>query len=168
MKLPSNSIKQSHKPIKLRNKVGGWIFGFVCMFLQSSFVEAQVFNVLSVKVFDAYVYVPLGKSQETEAFFTLQNNSASALNIVKVTSPQVKTIEFLPAKTTRENVADVWQLRAGQRLVLQPKQQYLRLKGLKNSLTTGDELQLEISLSNGQRIPLIARAKSAFDQRHDH
>jgi copper(I)-binding protein len=114
------------------------------------------------------VYVPLGNSKTTTAFFTIKNNNNEAVSITKISSTTVKKINLVPAVPTKENTPNPWLIPVGQVLVLKPERQYLQLTGLKNSLTTGDELQLEVSLSNGKKLVVIARAKSAFDQIHGH
>jgi len=63
---------------------------------------------------------------------------------------------------------NVWSIAPGQRLSLVPGRQYLQLDGIKNSISTGDELHFDVSLSNGKALTVIARAKSAFDQIHGH
>lgn len=134
-----------------------------------------------INIVDAVVYAPLGTSQTTTAFFTLKNAGNSDISIVKVTSPQVKKITLVPASIKplqvksseaqkndpiADTVLDAWKIPAGKTLVLTPGRQYLQLNGLKNSLTTGDELQLEVSLNNGKTLIVLAKVKSAYDQHH--
>ncbi len=121
-----------------------------------------------ISVTNAVVYVPLGRSQTTIAFFTLHNNSAQPIAITKVTSRAVKKIVLVPAIPMAVDAVNPWLILAHETLELKPANQHLELTGLKNSLVTGDELQLDVSLSNGKKLLLIARAKSAFDQIHGH
>lgn len=137
--------------------------------IQSSQVLALDSKTLApVSVSDAVVYVPLGNSKTTIAFFTIKNNNNEAVSITKISSTAVKKIDLVPAIPKKENTPNPWLIPVGQVLVLKPERQYLQLTGLKNSLSTGDELQLEVSLSNGKKLVVIARAKSAFDQIHGH
>jgi|GEM_PF-686957 len=133
-----------------------------------------------IRITDAVVYVPLGFSQSTIAFFTLQNKSGVDISITQVTSSTITKIELVPAiprtisqSTTKATVNTIetsnhWLIPAGKTLVLHPNKQYLQLNGLRNSLRTGDELQLEVRLSDGQQLLVVAQAKSAFDQPHSH
>lgn len=122
-----------------------------------------------VSVTNAVVYVPLGNSDTTTAVFTLRNHSAHPVTITQVNSRAVKKVVLVPAaKPAKADDANPWLIPARHTLVLNPKKQYLQLTGLKNSLSTGDELQLEVSLSDGKKLLLIAQAKSAFDQIHGH
>lgn len=143
---------------------GCWLGIFLC---QSSVVCALDTKQLApIVVIDAVVYVPLGKSQTTQAFFVIKNNSANDISITGASSAQIKKIELVPAPPKSATDANPWQISAHQTLSLKADKQYLRLSGLKNSLTTGDELQLEVTLSNGKKLLVIAKAKSAFDQLH--
>jgi copper(I)-binding protein len=131
--------------------------------------KAAIIKSLSdISVTDAVVYVPLGKSQTTIAFFTLHNNSEVPVAITKVTSRAIKKIVLVPAIPVASDVVNPWLVPGHQTLRLNPANQHLQLTGLKNSLSTGDELHLEVSLSNGKKLLLITRAKSAFDQVHGH
>ena len=121
-----------------------------------------------ISVTNAVIYVPLGNSQTTIAFFTLHNNSTQPIAITKVTSQAVKKIVLVPAIPMAVDTVNPWLILAHETLELKPANQHLQLTGLKNSLVTGDELQLDVSLSNGKKLLLIARAKSAFDQIHGH
>ncbi|MES2823746.1 MAG: copper chaperone PCu(A)C [Pseudomonadota bacterium] len=122
-----------------------------------------------VSVTNAVVYVPLGNSDTTTAVFTLRNHSAHPVTITKVSSRVVKKVVLVPGVIpAKADDANPWLIPARHTLVLNPKKQYLQLTGLKNSLSTGDELQLEVSLSDGKKLLLIAQAKSAFDQNHGH
>ena len=157
---------------------------FICLYFQSLQAAAVDKKTLApINILNAVVYVPLGSGQTTTAFFTVQNNSATDVSITKITSPSVKKITLVPEASPRVNAkasaasksvsaitdaSSLWLIPAGKLLVLDPKHQYIQLTGLKNSLTTGDELQLEISLSNGKKLIVIARAKSAYDQAHSN
>jgi copper(I)-binding protein len=121
-----------------------------------------------ISVTNAVVYVPLGSSDTTTAFFSLRNNSAHPITITKVTSPAVKKIVLVPAIPIKAEVANPWLIPPQQMLALNSDKQYLQLTGLKNSLSTGDQLQLDLYLSDGKKLLLIAQAKSAFDQIHGH
>ncbi|MES2676298.1 MAG: copper chaperone PCu(A)C [Pseudomonadota bacterium] len=121
-----------------------------------------------VSVTNAIVYVPLGNSDSTTAIFTLRNNSGHPVTITKVTSKSVKKVVLVPAIPAKADAVNPWLISTSHTLVLNSGKQYLQLTGLKNSLSTGDELQLEVSLSDGKKLLLIAQAKSAFDQIHGH
>ena len=119
-------------------------------------------------VVNAVVYVPLGDSQTTTAFFTFKNNTAKPITITKVASSVIQKIELSPPVSPAADAPNAWTIAAHQTLVLNPTSQHLQLSGLKSSLRTGDELQLELSLSTGKKLLVIAKAKSAFDQTHGH
>ena len=164
------------------------VVGIICLYFQSLQLFAADKKVAvpvnptinsSITVTNAVVYVPLGKAQTTTAFFTIQNTGANDVSIIKVASPAVKEISLVPmsaraptekasADSSITGTSNPWTIPAGKSLALAPQQQYLQLIGLKNSLTTGDELQLEVSLSNGKKVIVIAKAKSAYDQIHNH
>ena len=168
--------------------------GFMCLYFQSlcTFAADNVINkklLAPINVINAVVYVPLGNTKTTTAFFTIQNGSATDVTIIKVSSPSVKQISLVPiplsaSVSTRStsskepateksaspisDTSNPWTIPADKTLALNPQHQYLQLIGLKNSLTTGDELQLEVSLSNGKKLLVVATAKSEYDQRHSH
>lgn len=152
------------------------IFGFhgSCVFAA---VEKTDKLQQDIRVADAIVYVPLASSQSTIAFFTLHNSSRADIAITEVTSAAINKIELVPAAPVQNtkksdakyiNMENPWLIPAGKKLFLNPKNQYLQLNGLRSSLQTGDELQLEVRLSNGKHLLVIAHAKSAFDQPHSH
>ncbi len=147
------------------------LFGFQFLSLYAFALPLHVPKskaLMDVSVTNAVVYVPLGSSNTTTAFFTVHNNTASPITITKVTSKTVKKVVLVPAIPIKADAVNPWLIPAHQVLVLNPAKQYLQLTGLKNSLRTGDELQLDVSLSNGKKLLLIAQAKSAFDQIHSH
>lgn len=134
-----------------------------------------------INVINAVVYVPLGNTTTTTAFFTIQNGSTTDVGIIKVSSPSVKKISLVPiplsalvstrSTSSKEpaieksvspitDTSSPWTIQAGKTLTLNPQHQYLQLIGLKNSLTTGDELQLEVSLSNGKNCLLSPQPRA--------
>jgi len=117
-------------------------------------------EILDVRVTKAIVYVPLGASKSTTGFFTIDNRSASDINVTEVTSSFAKQIKLMP----RPNLV----VPAHESFTLKPNGSFLQINDLKTKLNTGDELQLSVSLSNGQRLQIIAVAKSAYDQTHGH
>ncbi len=117
-------------------------------------------EILDVRVTKAIVYVPLGTSKTTTGFFTIDNRSASDITITEVTSNFARQIKLMP----RPNLT----VPAHESVTLTPKGSFLQINDLKAKLNTGDELQLSVSLSNGQRLQIIAVAKSAYDQTHGH
>lgn len=130
---------------------------------QTNKVTAQALSPVSIT--DAIVYVPLGKSTSTQAFFKLRNNSKETIHLAKVTSSQVKKISLVP---TLASAATAWDIAPGQTLHLKPGQQYLQLEGLKGAMVTGDQLHFEVSFGDGKKILVTALAQSAFDQIHGH
>lgn len=144
------------------------LFGFQFLSLCTAAVPLNNKVPMGVSVTNAVVYVPLVSNHTTTAFFTLQNNSAHPISITKITSRAVKKIVLIPAIPMKVDAVNPWLVPAHQKLVLNPAKQYLQLTGLKNSLSTGDELQLDVSLSDGKKLLLIAKARSAFDQIHGH
>ena len=117
-------------------------------------------EVLDVRVTKAIVYVPLGGSKTTTGFFTIDNRSASDITITEVSSSFAKQIKLMP----RANLI----VPAHESFTLNPNGSFLQINDLKTKLNTGDELQLSVSLSNGQRLQIVAVAKSAYDQTHGH
>ncbi len=126
--------------------------------IQSSFaVDAKPSD---ISVTNAFFYVPLGASKTTMAFFTITNNSNSDISITGVSSSSVKHIQLMPEPSLL--------VPAHQSVALKASGRYLQINELKTKLSTGDELHLVVSLSNGQKLQLIALAKSAYDQVHGH
>ena len=113
---------------------------------------------LDVRVTDAFFYVPLGASKTTMAFFTITNYSNINLTVTGVSSQATKQVRFLPESTLA--------LPAKQSVALKSSGRYVQINELKTRLSTGDELHLEVGLSNGQKLHVIALAKSAYDQVH--
>lgn len=113
---------------------------------------------LDIRATDAFVYVPLGASKSTRAFFTLTNNSNTTVSVTAVSSRAAKQLRLVPAAPLV--------LPAKQTVALQSSKGYVQLNNLQTQLRTGDELLLDISLSNGQQLHLVAVAKSAYDQPH--
>lgn len=113
-----------------------------------------------IKVTNAFFYVPLGASKTTMAFFTITNNSNNDISITAVSSNAAKQVQLMPESSLL--------IPAHQSVALKSSGRYLQINDLKTKLSTGDELQLVVSLSNGQKLQLIALAKSAYDQVHGH
>lgn len=113
-----------------------------------------------LKVTNAFFYVPVGASKTTMAFFTIINNSNTDVRITGVSSSLAQQIVLMPEP--------VLLVPAHQSVALKSSGRYLQVNNLKGKLSTGDELHLVISLSNGRSIEVIALAKSAYDQVHGH
>ena len=113
---------------------------------------------LDIRVTDAFFYVPLGTSKTTMAFFTITNYSNINLTVTGVSSQAAKQVRLLPESTLA--------LPAKQSVALKSSGRYVQINELKTRLSTGDELHLEVSLSNGQKLHIVALAKSAYDQVH--
>jgi len=126
--------------------------------VQSAFaVDALVSD---INITNAFFYVPLGASKTTTAFFTVTNNSNKDIGITAVNSSAATQIRLMPESTLL--------IPAHQSVALKSNGHYIQINELKNRLTTGDELQLVVSLSNGQKLQVVALAKSAYDQMHGH
>lgn len=115
---------------------------------------------LDINITNAFFYVPLGASKTTMAFFTVTNNSNSDIKITGVSSSAAQQLRLMPESTLL--------IPAHQSVALKSSGRYLQINDLKTKLSTGDELHLVVSLSNGQKLQLIALAKSAYDQVHGH
>jgi copper(I)-binding protein len=113
---------------------------------------------LDIRVTNAFFYVPLGNSKTTMAFFTITNNSNTNVSVTGVSSQAAKQLRLMPESTLA--------LPAKQSVALKSSGRYVQIDGLKTRLSTGDELHLEVSLSNGQKLQIVALAKSAYDQVH--
>ena len=113
-----------------------------------------------INVTNAFFYVPLGASKTTMAFFTITNNSNSDISIIGVSSSSAKQVRLMPENTLL--------IPAHQSVALKSSGRYVQINDLKTKLSTGDELHLVVSLSNGQKLQLIALAKSAYDEVHGH
>ncbi len=111
-----------------------------------------------INVINAFFYVPLGNSKTTMAFFTISNNSNADITITGVSSQAAKQIRLMPAGTLL--------VPAHQSVALKSSGQYLQINELKSKLSTGDELHLTVSLSNGKKLQLMLVAKSAYDEVH--
>lgn len=123
-------------------------------------VCAEPARASEIKVTNAFFYVPLGASKTTMAFFTITNNSNNDISITAVSSNAAKQVQLMPESSLL--------IPAHQSVALKSSGRYLQINDLKTKLSTGDELQLVVSLSNGQKLQLIALAKSAYDQVHGH
>lgn len=123
-------------------------------------VFAAEVRVSDINITNAFFYVPLGASKTTMAFFTLTNNSNSDISIIGVSSSAAKQVRLMPENTLL--------IPAHQSVALKSSGRYVQINDLKTKLSTGDELHLVVSLSNGQKLQLIALAKSAYDQAHGH
>jgi copper(I)-binding protein len=115
---------------------------------------------LDIRVTNAFIYAPLGASKTTTGFFTIDNRSASDITITGISSNFAKQIKLMPKSALV--------VPAHESLTLKPKGAFLQINDLKSRLSTGDELHLSISLSNGQKLHIIAVVKSAYDQTHGH
>jgi len=124
-----------------------------------SAIAAEV-HLSDIKITNAFFYVPLGASKTTMAFFTITNNSNGDINITGVSSSAAKQVRLMPENTLL--------IPAHQSVALKSSGRYVQINDLKTKLSTGDELHLVVSLSNGQKLQLIALAKSAYDQAHGH
>ena len=113
---------------------------------------------LEIRVTNAFFYVPLGNSKATMAFFTITNNSNTDVSVTGVSSQAAKQLRLMPESSLA--------LPAHQSVALKASGRYVQINDLKTRLSTGDELHLEVSLSNGQKLPIIAVAQSAYDQVH--
>lgn len=113
---------------------------------------------LDIRATDAFFYVPLGASKTTMAFFTITNYSNINVNVTGVSSQVAKQVRLMPESTLV--------LPAKQSVALKSSGRYVQINELKTRLSTGDELHLEVSLSNGQKLHIVAVAKSAYDQVH--
>lgn len=121
---------------------------------------AATTSTVEFSVTNAFFYVPLGASKTTMAFFTITNNTNNDVRITGVTSSAAKQIFLMPDP--------VLMIPAHQSVALKSSGRYLQINDLKGKLSTGDELHLIVSLSNGRSIDVIALAKSAYDQMHGH
>jgi copper(I)-binding protein len=130
-----------------------WSFAFAAE--NTHAVKTQA---LDIRVTDAFFYVPLGASKTTMAFFTITNYSTINLNVTGVSSQAAKQLRIMPEGTLA--------LPAKQSVALKSSGRYVQINELKTRLSTGDELHLEVSLSNGQTLHIVAVAKSAYDQVH--
>ncbi|MFO1388099.1 copper chaperone PCu(A)C [Cellvibrio sp.] len=129
-------------------------------FIGTSSAFAATTSVSDFSVSNAFFYVPLGTSKTTMAFFTITNNTNSDVRITGVKSSSANQIVVMPEP--------VLLVPAHQSVALKSSGRYLQINGLKGKLSTGDELHLIVSLSNGRSIDVIALAKSAYDQMHGH
>lgn len=111
---------------------------------------------------NATVILPLGQLRDTTLFFTLENKSAQPLSLTSITSDQIEKIQWVPASS------NFWTIAPHQQLVLDGKAHYIQLKGLKQSISSGDDLLFELSFSDGSSLLLIAKARSAYDHIHGH
>ena len=82
--------------------------------------------------------------------------------MTSIKSTQVEKVEWMPAQSQ----ASFWTIAAHQKLVLDGKKTYLQLQGLKQAISSGDELLFELGFSDGSSVLLVAKARSAYDQVH--
>jgi copper(I)-binding protein len=128
------------------------------MFVCTSSALAVDVRTSDINVTNAFFYVPLAGSKTTMAFFTISNNSNADISITAVSSNLAKQIRLMPEASLL--------VPAHQSVALKSSGRFLQINELKATLTTGDELHLEVSLSNGKQLHIIALAKSAYDQVH--
>lgn len=121
----------------------------------------------AVSATQAVIILPLGQSRDTRLFFSLANNSPKSLTLTSVKSTQISSVEWVPAQTTADSI-NPWTIPAHQSLVLDGKVRYLQLRGLRQAVSTGDELEFELGFSDGSKLLLMAKARSAYDQIHGH
>ncbi|RZA06612.1 MAG: copper chaperone PCu(A)C [Moraxellaceae bacterium] len=133
------------------------IFSSVTFSSKSPAADARTSD---INVTNAFFYVPLGASKTTTAFFTITNNSNKDISVVAISSSAANQIRLMPENSLL--------IPAHQSVALKSSGRYVQINDLKIRLTTGDELHLVVSLSNGQKLELIALAKSAYDQIHSH
>ncbi len=119
-------------------------------------------KVAAVVASNATVILPLGQSRDTTLVFTLNNNSAQTLSLTSITSSQVEKIQWIPAPS------NFWTMSPHQQLTLDGKVHYIQLIGLKQSISSGDELLFELGFSDSSHLLLVAKARSAYDQVHGH
>ncbi len=148
-------MKKIIKKIAFRN-----IALIATFFLASNTAFAAQPSTSEFKVTNAFFYVPVGTSKTTMAFFTIINNSNTDVRITGVSSSLAQHIVLMPEP--------VLLVPAHQSVALKSNGRYLQINNLKGKLSTGDELHLVVSLSNGRNIEVIALAKSAYDQVHGH
>jgi len=124
--------------------------------------QANEKKVAAIAASNATVILPLGQSRDTTLVFTLKNNSAQPLSLTSITSSQVQKIQWVPAPSS------FWTMAPHQQLTLDGKAHYIQLIGLKQSISSGDELLFELGFSDGSHLLLVAKARSAYDQVHGH
>jgi copper(I)-binding protein len=117
-------------------------------------------RLVDINITNAFFYVPLPGSKTTMAFFTITNNSNTDVTITSVSSPAAKQLRLMPDSSLL--------VPAHQSVALKASGRYLQINELKTKLSTGDELQLTVSLSTGKHLQILAVAKSAYDQLHGH
>lgn len=128
------------------------------MFVCTSFALAADVHASDINVTNAFFYVPLAGSKATMGFFTISNNSNTDISITAVSSSSAKQIRLMPEANLL--------IPAHHSVTLKSSGRYLQINELKTVLTTGDELHLLVSLSNGKQLQIIALAKSAYDEVH--
>ncbi len=119
----------------------------------------------------AYVHVPLPGRNVTAAYFSLLNKSEEPRRLVGVETAQAARAEIHShthvdgmMRMRREQELDV---PARGRVDFAPGGLHIMLFELAPGLQTGDELHLTLIFSDASRLPVVARARSRFDQPHN-
>lgn len=131
-------------------------FAILAMFFVHS--TATFAAVPEINVTNAFFYVPIVGSKTTMAFFTISNNSNEDIKITGISSGAARQVRLMPENTLL--------IPAHHSITLKGSGRYVQVIEPKGRLTTGDELHLVVSLSNGKRLQVIALAKSAYDEVH--
>lgn len=121
----------------------------------------------AISASNAVIFLPLGQSRDTRLLFTLSNNSPRPLVLTSIKSVLVDSIEWVPAQGLQGQI-NPWMIPVKQSLALDGKVSYFQLKGLRQSISTGDEIPFELGFSDGSSMLLLAKARSAYDQIHGH
>jgi copper(I)-binding protein len=120
----------------------------------------------SVQVSRATIFVPLGKAKTTDGLLTLKNIGKEDLSLIKITSPYAKQVVLNFSSKDPVLTKRAWTLAANQTLNLELGKQFLTFDKIKYQISTGDEVELSLWFSDGRKLVIMAKVKSAYDLKH--
>lgn len=120
----------------------------------------------NVKVENAYVRATPPGLPNSAAFMSVKNDGSKELSIVKATSTVAKKVE-LHTHDMKDGVMKMYQvpeikIPAKSETVLKPGGFHIMLIGLHNPLKVGENVNLTLTLSNGNTIDVSAPVKTVM------
>lgn len=123
-----------------------------------------------ITVEDAYVNIPLPGKTTVAAYFTLHNKSAQDIALVSVRTALTERAE-LHSHSHKDGVMrmrreDRVTIPANSSVAFASGSWHVMLFNVTQTLQTGEQLHLTLIFNDGTHLPVIAQARSLFDQPH--
>jgi len=146
-----------------------WLSGLLMLVLASS--NSFAGNVASnVSVIDFYARAVPSGQPNSAAFMTLKNSGTEDRALIDARSSVSKVVELHTHKKEggmmRMRRVDQITIKAGSETILKPGGLHVMFIGLKQQLTQGDKVDLELIFDNGSRIQLTVPVKVVAGMRH--